>query len=58
MQQRAQPKGGTQPPKKGTTPNGTAAAPAGTTAPAETTAIAPDRDKVRTVGPTFIPPKQ
>ena len=58
MQQRVQPKGGTQPPKKGTAPNGTAAAPAGTPAPAETTAIAPDRDKVRTVGPTFIPPKQ
>ena len=26
--------------------------------PAETTSIAPDKDKVRTVGPTFIPPKQ
>jgi len=57
MQQRAQPKGA-PPPRKGTAPNGTAAAPAGTPAPAETTAIAPDRDKVRTVGPTFIPPRQ
>ncbi len=58
MQQRAQPKGATQPPKRGAAPNGTAAAPAAPTTPAETTAIAPDKDKVRTVGPTFIPPKQ
>jgi Protein of unknown function (DUF2865) len=55
MQQRSQPKGATPPPKKGAAPNGTAGAPV---APAETTAIAPDKDKVRTVGPTFIPPKQ
>jgi Protein of unknown function (DUF2865) len=57
MQQRAQPKG-PQPPvaKKGTAPAGTAAAPA-TTAPADTTAS--DKDKpIRTVGPTFIAPKQ
>jgi hypothetical protein len=61
MQQRAQPKG-TQPPvaKKGTTPAGTAAAPTATPAPAETTAASSDgKDKpIRTVGPTFIPPKQ
>jgi hypothetical protein len=55
MQQRGQPKGA-PPPKRGAAPNGTAAAPG--VPPAETTAIAPDRDKVRTVGPTFIPPKQ
>ena len=58
MQQRAQPKGATPPPKKGAAPAGTAAAPPATTAPAETTATAADKDKVRTVGPTFIPPKQ
>jgi hypothetical protein len=57
MQQRAQPKGA-PPPRKGTAPNGTAAAPTAPNAPAETTAIAPERDKVRTVGPTFIPPRQ
>ena len=58
MQQRAQPKGATPPPtaKKGTAPAGTAAAPAATAAPADTTAA--DKDRVRTVGPTFIPPKQ
>ena len=55
MQQRAQPKGATPPPKKGAA---TAAAPPAATAPAETTATAADKDKVRTVGPTFIPPKQ
>jgi Protein of unknown function (DUF2865) len=54
MQQRAQPKAATPPPRKGAAP--TAAAP--TSAPAETTAVAGDKDKVRTVGPTFIPPKQ
>jgi len=61
MQQRAQPKGA-PPPKKGAAqgaaPAGTAAAPAATAAPADTTATAADKDKVRTVGPTFIPPKQ
>ena len=56
MQQRAQPKGAAPPPKKGAAPAGTA--PAATAAPAETTATAADKDKVRTVGPTFIPPKQ
>jgi len=58
MQQRAQPKGAAPPPKKGAAPAGTAAAPAATAAPADTTAAAADKDKVRTVGPTFIPPKQ
>jgi hypothetical protein len=55
MQQRAQSKG-TPPPKKGTAPTGAAAAPAPAAAPADTTAAA--NDKIRTVGPTFIPPKQ
>ena len=57
MQQRAQP----QPPKaapgakKGTAPTGTAAAPA----PADSAPAASDEKKsIRTVGPTFIPPKQ
>jgi hypothetical protein len=58
MQQRAQPMGAAPPPKKGAAPAGAAAAPAATAAPAEPTAIAADKDKVRTVGPTFIPPKQ
>src|SRR5437899_10164751 len=60
MQQRAQPKGATPAPtaKKGAAPAGTAAAPAATAAPADTTATAADKDKIRTVGPTFIPPKQ
>jgi hypothetical protein len=57
MQQRAQPKNA-PPPKKGTAPAGTATAPAATAAPAETTATAADKDRIRTVGPTFIPPKQ
>jgi Protein of unknown function (DUF2865) len=54
MQQRAQPKAPPPPPaKKGATP-ATANAP-----PAETTAVANDKDKpIRTVGPTFIQPKQ
>ena len=51
-------KGAAPPPKKGAAPAGTAAAPAATAAPADTTAAAADKDKVRTVGPTFIPPKQ
>ena len=56
MQQRAQPKGAPPPTaKKGTT----AAAPTTTAPPPDTTATANDKDKsVRTVGPTFIPPKQ
>jgi hypothetical protein len=63
MQQRAaQPK---TPPattaKKGATPAGTTAGapPAPSPPPADTTATASDKDKqIRTVGPTFIPPKQ
>ena len=58
MQQRAQPKGATPPAKKGAASNGTAAAPAGSPAPAETPATATDKDKVRAVGPSFIPPRQ
>jgi hypothetical protein len=58
MQQRAQSRGA-PPPKKGTAPAGTAAAPAGTAPPpADTAAVTGDKDKIRTVGPTFIPPKQ
>jgi len=58
MQQRAQPK---SPPaaKKGAAPAGTAAAPAPAAPPAETTATTGDKDKpIRTVGPTYIQPKQ
>jgi hypothetical protein len=62
MQQRAQPKNPPAPTaKKGGAPGTTAAAPATTApapAPADTTATAADKDKIRTVGPTFIPPKQ
>jgi hypothetical protein len=57
MQQRGQ-KGNTPPPsaKKGAAPAGTAAAPA---PPADTAATASgEKDRIRTVGPTFIPPKQ
>ncbi|MEH2535314.1 hypothetical protein V1274_006323 [Bradyrhizobium sp. AZCC 1614] len=59
MQQRGQSKAA-PPPKKGAAPAGTtAAAPAPATAPADTTAATNDKDKpIRTVGPTFIPPKQ
>jgi hypothetical protein len=58
MQQRAQSRGA-PPPKKGTAPAGTAAAPAATAPPpAGTTAVSGDKDKIRTVGPTFIPSKQ
>jgi len=55
MQQRGQ-KGNNPPPsaKKGAGP---AAAPALAAPPADT-AAAGDKDKIRTVGPTFIPPKQ
>jgi hypothetical protein len=58
MQQRAQPK---SPPatRKGAAPAGTAAAPAPAAPPAETTATTGDKDKpIRTVGPTYIQPKQ
>ena len=58
MQQRAQSRGA-PPPKKGTAPAGTAAAPSGTAPPpADSTATTAGKDKIRTVGPTFIPPKQ
>ncbi|NOJ40998.1 DUF2865 domain-containing protein [Bradyrhizobium australiense] len=60
MQQRGQAKGAPPPAaaKKGAAPNGTAAAPTATPAP-DTTATTNDKDKpIRTVGPTFIPPKQ
>jgi hypothetical protein len=58
MQQRAQSRGA-PPPKKGTAPAGTAAAPAATAPPpADTTAVSGDKDRIRTVGPTFIPSKQ
>ncbi|UPJ54136.1 DUF2865 domain-containing protein [Bradyrhizobium sp. 200] len=57
MQQRAQSKG--QPPaKKGAAPAAAAPATATPPPPADTTANAGDKDKIRTVGPTFIPPKQ
>ncbi|WFU20587.1 DUF2865 domain-containing protein [Bradyrhizobium sp. CB3481] len=58
MQQRGQ-KGNSPPPsaKKGVAPAGTAAAPAPAAPPADTAATG-DKDKIRTVGPTFIPPKQ
>jgi hypothetical protein len=61
QQQRAQPKG-TAAPKKGAPP-ATAAAPAApapeTSAPAaDATATAGEKKQIRTVGPTFIPPKQ
>jgi hypothetical protein len=57
MQQRAQSRG--TPPKRGTAPAGTAAAPAATAPPpADTTAVSGDKDRIRTVGPTFIPSKQ
>jgi hypothetical protein len=61
MQQRAQP----QPPKtapgakKGTAPAGTAAEPAPAAPAADSAPAASDEKKsIRTVGPTFIPPKQ
>jgi hypothetical protein len=55
MQQRAQPKGAPPPP---TARKGAAAAPATTTPPPADTTATGDKDKIRTVGPTFIPPKQ
>ena len=63
MQQRAQQpaKGTTPAPKKGAAPAGTTATapPPATTAPAADAAGATDEKKpIRTVGPTFIPPKQ
>jgi hypothetical protein len=57
MQQRTQPKA---PPaaKKGAAPAGTAAAPAPAAPPAETTATTDKNKPIRTVGPTYIQPKQ
>ncbi len=56
MQQRAQPKGQTPPPaKKGATPAGPTAA---TPPPAAPAAATDDKRPIRTVGPTFIPPKE
>jgi len=58
MQQRGQSKTA-PPPKKGTAPAGIASAPPGTAPPpADTAATAADKDRIRSVGPTFIPPKQ
>jgi hypothetical protein len=63
MQQRAQPKGQTPPPpvaKKGATPAGPTAGtpPPAAPAAAEATGAADEKKQIRTVGPTFIPPKQ
>jgi hypothetical protein len=58
MQQRAQPQPAKGAAKKGAAPAGTAAtAPPATAPAADSTAPAGDRP-IRTVGPTFIPPKQ
>jgi hypothetical protein len=63
MQQRAQPKDQTPPPpvaKKGATPAGPTAGtpPPAAPAAAEATGAADEKKQIRTVGPTFIPPKQ
>ena len=59
MQQRAQPKAPPQPAaKKGAAPAGTAAAPPAAAPPAETTATTTNDKAIRTVGPTYIQPKQ
>lgn len=60
MQQRAQPKGQTSPAaKKGATPAGPAATPPpAAPAAADSTGTADEKKAIRTVGPTFIPPKQ
>ena len=62
MQQRAQPKGQTPPPtaKKGATPAGPTAAtpPPAAPAAADSTGATDEKKQIRTVGPTFIPPKQ
>jgi hypothetical protein len=60
MQQRAQPKGQTPPPpvaKKGATPAGPTAGTPPPAAPAAAEAT-DEKKQIRTVGPTFIPPKQ
>ncbi|MBR1211783.1 DUF2865 domain-containing protein [Bradyrhizobium sp. JYMT SZCCT0180] len=62
MQQRAMPQQKTAPvAKKGTAPAGTTAAapaPATPTPAAESTGTTDEKKQIRTVGPTFIPPKQ
>jgi hypothetical protein len=61
MQQRAQPKGAPPPPvaRKGATPAGpTAAAPPPAAPTAAEATVADEKKPIRTVGPTFIPPKQ
>jgi Protein of unknown function (DUF2865) len=63
MQQRAQPKGQTPPTaKKGATPAGPTAATPPPAAPAAadstSTGTTDEKKQIRTVGPTFIPPKQ
>ena len=61
MQQRAQPKGATPPAaKKGATPAGPTAAtpPPAAPAAADSTGTTDEKKSIRTVGPTFIPPKQ
>ena len=61
MQQRAQPGAKTTPAKKGAAPAATTATapPAAATAPAaDSTAATDEKKAIRTVGPTFIPPKQ
>ena len=62
MQQRAQPKGAPPPPvaRKGAAPAGPTAAtpPPAAPAAAEATGVADEKKPIRTVGPTFIPPKQ
>ena len=61
MQQRAQPKGATPPTaKKGATPAGPTAAtpPPAAPAAADSTGTTDEKKSIRTVGPTFIPPKQ
>jgi len=64
MQQRAQPKGQTSSPtaKKGATPAGPTAATPPPAAPAAadstSTGTTDEKKQIRTVGPTFIPPKQ
>ena len=62
MQQRAMPQQKTAPvAKKGTAPAGTTAAapaPATPASAADSTGATDEKKQIRTVGPTFIPPKQ
>jgi hypothetical protein len=59
MQQRAQPGAKTPAPKKGAAPAGTTATAPPPAAPAaDSTAATDEKKPIRTVGPTFIPPKQ